>query len=460
MRLPSAVGMRDWKISTLVLIVLGLLATGVVSYLVGTGNEGVFLVALLVPGMLLSIWVAQRPALFPYAYVLVLGLDQLTPEGAGGVLTVPKVGAALLLVAYVLNMHRSPGLRSYRVFAPAALLLFYFTATMLWSLNSDGALVRSITFALLLTSFWLVAHFAQTLEDVWQFLGALVLFSLLTAVLAVLEFAAQYTASGLGVYIRAESVTGNANSSAFSIALGVLVLIGLRMRGLSGWRWLPTRWHIPAVALGMAALLMTGSRGGLLAFAAGFLVLVALTGMSWRNGLRLAVIAGAVALALPVVNQILPIPDNFNQRLLVPLQAGSDITAGRLDIWGAALNEVSDSALGGYGLSSSTVVGAERATHNSFLWALLEGGVIGLGIWCFLLLAAGWALWQARRQARRARDSRLEGTSVVLLALLMCGAAMAMSGNVEYHKHLWLILALAEALYGIGCVPPKIEQRR
>ncbi len=459
MRLGSAVKGRDWKISTLILIVLGLLLIGIVAYSVGTGSDGPFLIALLVPGFLISMWVVNRRALFPYIYILVLGLDQLTPETAGGVFTVPKVGAALLLAAYLLNTRRSPRLHSYRVFAPAALLLAYFTATTLWSLNGGGALVRSITFALLLTSFWLVAHFAQELEDVRQFLGALVLFALFASIMAVLEFAAQYNAGGLGLYIRADSITGNANDSAFSIALGMLVLIGLRMRGLPGWPWLSTRWHIPVVALGVTALLMTGSRGGLLAFAVGFVFLVALTGISWRNGLRLIVIIGGVALALPVVNQTLPILDNFNQRLVVPLQSGIDITSGRLDIWEAALDEVSDSALGGYGLSSSTAVGAERPTHNSFLWALLEGGVIGFGIWCLLLISAGWALWQVRKQARRTKNPNAESLSVVLLALLGCGIAMALSSDVEYHKQLWLILALAEAVYGICRATQKEIQR-
>jgi O-antigen ligase len=460
MRLPHIATMREWKLSTVALIVIGLLLTVVAGYFAGIGSEWVALIVVLVPGMLLAMRVAQRRALFPYVFVLILGLDQLTPDIAGSVFTLAKVGVALLLGAYLLNMRHSPGLRSYRVFVPAALLLFYFTATTLWSPNSSGAAVRSVTFALLLTSFWLIAHFAQTVEDVRQFLGALVLFALLTALLAVFEFADQYSMGGLGPYIRAASVTGSANDSAFIIALGALILIGLRMRGLPGWRWLPARWHVPALILCVAALLMTGSRGGLLAFAAGFLVLVALTGLSWRNALRLGVTVGVSTAALIAINQTLPILDNLNQRLVQPLEAGADITAGRLDIWQSALDEMSENALGGYGLSSSTSVGLERPTHNSYLWAFLEGGVIGLLIWCGLLASAGWVLWRVRRHARQTKDSLLEGFAVIMLALLMCGAAMALSGNVEYHKHLWLILALAEALYGLTRqLPPHAVQR-
>lgn len=434
-------------------LVAGLIVTvSMAAYSIGRGQEqtALLLVALIV-GATLALRVARRRTLFAYVYVFVLGLEYISPAWGAGVITIPKLGAALLLVAYVINSHRRFSFRSLRLFWLALVVIGYFGATVLTGDDVDSGLVRSSTFVLLLVSYLLVVHYCETRAEVHTFLGAFVLYAIVTAVVAVVQFAQQQNSvTELLTEIRANSLAGNPNESAYYISLGLMIVLAQRAGQGPGWRWLPPRAQLGVGVLFAAAIITTGSRGVLTATVAAVVACLFLT--RGRNRGRLLASVGLLIGGLVLINQMLPLLETLNLRIVDPLQANRDIMAGRLDIWEGALADFSESPLAGYGLGGYRYEG--RVTHNTFLWALLDGGIVGGVLWIALWLAALLILMRIYRAASIELRSDWQADVVALSGMFVCSAVRGLSGNIETDKLFWCVLALLEASHLLMAASP------
>ncbi len=172
--------------------------------------------------------------------------------------------------------------------------------------------------------------------------------------------------------------------------LGMILALGLPMAWYLGsiatttfMRWLNRAYFL----VGIVAILLTGSRGGLLAS------IVALSVVPWtltqvRRGVRIAAVVimfGAGLLAVRFV------PQEIFQRLSTTT---SEITEGtmneRLEVWKAGIAAVPERPLQGYGPAGWQMALSHRlgikGPHNTYLAILVDEGLIGLSLFLALFV--------------------------------------------------------------------------
>lgn len=149
------------------------------------------------------------------------------------------------------------------------------------------------------------------------------------------------------------------------------------------------------------ALLLTGSRSGLLSLAVTFLAMVAISKHKQRNFI---VILLLLLVAVPLLGHLTSGLQARYLSLLDSSQAGGDTAQGRVNALVLAIRSVADNPLFGHGLGTSgetnyNVMGASsQITHNLYLEILQEIGVIGL----FLFLSIAVSIVRTLREAKMA----------------------------------------------------------
>lgn len=203
---------------------------------------------------------------------------------------------------------------------------------------------------------------------------------------------------------------------------------------LFGWRDLSrlVRAGLALCTLAMlATLILTQSRGGLLALVAALLLLAALR---WRWGWlglpAVAVLIAALAWALGP------------RTLLDFLSTESAITSleGRMEIWSRAAYMIQDFPFTGIGMGSFTRVadllypfflappGHVDHAHSLFLQVAVDLGIPGLVAWLAVLAVVCLSAWRTYREGRRAGDGWVSGLGAGVLASQL---ALATHGLVD-----------------------------
>ena len=222
-----------------------------------------------------------------------------------------------------------------------------------------------------------------------------------------------------------------ANNQAAALLLPLAIAAA---RTLSGRR--PSRLlHGAATLLLIFGVLMTGSRGGLLA------TLVVLgTAVAYSSARRGAVVSLGVAAAVLLLVVVAVNPGGIANRF-----RDAD-SSGRTDIWTVGLSACSEYCLVGAGWGTfPTVYALEQASaseakvlkrgtayepHNIFLLAVVEAGVAGLVL---LVLGLATAVRTAHRLPRRLRGPPMA-------ALLGTIVSSVFLSNLEF-KFFWAVLA-------------------
>ena len=236
---------------------------------------------------------------------------------------------------------------------------------------------------------------------------------------------------------RATVFGQNANRAALVLCAGLLAAIGLvfgRARAALRPGWIA--WPIAAM-IGLA-LIMGGSRGGLLALAAG-LWAFSLSGKTFGIRLRNNIVA-LLAIGLAAWGAL---QSPMMQRRIQLAAQGN--LAGRQEIFPAAFQLFKNRPLTGWGPSNQYMLAVRlglptqlhltRDTHNLFLEVLTSTGLAGaipfltgLGLVC-------WGAWKARRG--------MEG--ILPAAQMVALLAGNLSGNYIVLKLQWVLLAYAMA---------------
>lgn len=229
----------------------------------------------------------------------------------------------------------------------------------------------------------------------------------------------------------------NANRAARVLCAGLLILVGLVYgRPQPGLRPSWIAWPTAAV-IGMA-MIMGGSRGGMIALAVGlwmFSFSGATLGIRIRNmvvSLLAIALAGWGAMQSPVMRE-----------RIAKAQAGN--MAGREVIFPTALKMFKDRPIVGWGPQNQYVLAVRlglpprlhftRDTHMLFLEVLTATGILGAIPYLTGLWLCCWAAWKARRG--------IEGIlPAAQMAALMVGN---LSGNYIQLKLQWVLLAYAMA---------------
>lgn len=180
--------------------------------------------------------------------------------------------------------------------------------------------------------------------------------------------------------------------------------------------------YITAVALMGVSLLLSGSRGGLVAFLAEIIFLVLLTtGTKSRSNLALK-LGLAVLLFIAVVGGAIFVGGDTSLTRVAETAATSDVTTGRSNIWRVTLEVIRanlpfGAGLGAFGVAYTphdTMSGLERVeqAHNDYLQVLADAGLVGLLIGGFFL----YRLFVSARAATRIRNTYRRGIAYGALA--------------------------------------------
>ena len=266
-----------------------------------------------------------------------------------------------------------------------------------------------------------------------QVMFVLALAALLLALMTILHIGTAKDSDSQRVTVFAQ----NANRAARVLLAGALAWVGLVV-GRPRKALKPAILAWPAFALIVLGIIMGGSRGGLVAFAAG-LWMFSMTGPTMGVRIRNIAVtlvllggAGFAAYKSPLMQERIQLAAQGN-------------LAKREVIFPAALAEFKSRPLIGYGPGNQYVLAVRlglppklhetRDTHNLFLEVLTATGVLGTIPFLWGLWVSCWSAWKARRG--------IEG--ILPAAQMMSTMVGNLTGNYIVLKLQWVLLAYAMA---------------
>ena len=180
--------------------------------------------------------------------------------------------------------------------------------------------------------------------------------------------------------------------------------------------------YVTGIALMGVALLLSGSRGGLVAFVAEVIFLALLTaGMKSRSKLGLKLALAALLLAA-IVGGAIFVGGETSLTRVAETAATQDVTTGRSNIWRVTLRVIAGNmplgaGFGAFGVAYTphdSMSGLERVeqAHNDYLQVLADAGIVGLLIGAFFL----WRLFLLGRDALSISNSYRRGIALGALA--------------------------------------------
>jgi len=198
---------------------------------------------------------------------------------------------------------------------------------------------------------------------------------------------------------------------------------------------------IAATALIVAAVLLSGSREGLIAMA----FIAAYYAWRSRYRLRLMVAVGAVVLVAATVET------SVFARFSSALQTGG---SGRTSIWAVALEAAKHRLLQGYGIGSFPAAydqfylrvpqpypyGWDSPAHNLILHYLVETGLVGL----FLIAAFLWMQFRSLRDVNPRGD--LQDERIMMEAALIAIGIVSTTIDLFHYKYAWLVFFMVALL--------------
>jgi hypothetical protein len=347
----------------------------------------------------------QEFGLYVLACIGALRLGRAHPSAARKKVLVATCGAfAALTLLGTLALPYSPGIPQAGYFiraaflAPLALALCVFafarTIRQVWLLAATFVL-GSALFALVLSILWATGHVAGTAN----------------------------TAAGarLGGLLSLGPVSIYWDPVALGSVLGVCLpfSLGLMLRG--GSRFAQLFFGISSATIAFA-LIASGTRGGMIGAAAGFVVLLALSGrVRPRAVLALASSAAFIGVFL---TQILRV-QSTNSVIASRLSSLSAITQdrnfqGRQHIWATNWHDVLNHALLPVGFSYDPTTGGGNP-HNYYLFVGLGTGLLGIGLCVCLLVFFALKLWRRAPSCAPGGQAVIWAAGGALAALLVAG---------------------------------------
>ncbi len=368
----------------------------------------------------------------------------------------------LAWLMYVLTRRRKElDFQSVHPWAAAALVLFvawaYLSTT--WSEDAGKALLSATEYAL--SGFLLVITYTavQTKRDLGRVLTAF-LFGAVTAIIYALINPQIDSEGRLSNVVLGPNVLGEA--LVCGLAIGIALIVMYRSPAMR----LITVGATVFVGLGV---LLTTSRSALLALVASLVAAIALAGR-WR------MVALCVTLILAGGSYVYFkqfAPTAQRQRIEAPLSSQQRSEDGRNTIWTLAIRAFEDQPLTGVGAGNFRVVqrrfllrpGVDRArtqtseviddpagkvAHNSFLSVASELGIVGLGLFWFLIGFGFYSALKAASLFKKLGEGRMQVVAISLVVAIVGSLGVQMFQSQQQEKVIWLLLGLAPATLAIA----------
>jgi O-antigen ligase len=317
--------------------------------------------------------------------------------------------------------------------------------SLLWTLSYGATMGTAFLYAQLIGSLWVIREFVRTREQVQTLLTAFFL-GLFVPLFDLLK----NFRSGAEAHTGSGRFTGsNLNAD----MLGLLLAIGLPLAWYLFWHG---RGAVRALSLiylpaGPLALLLTGTRGAFLAGLVGFsLIPITLR----RLTLRTYALAGTLLLVGAGSLTLVP-QSNWDRMATIPREIVGGGMTGRSAIWRAGLqafhdHEILGAGAGAYGEAAQPYYHTTRGlyAHNLPVNLLVEGGVIGFGIFAALLGACAWTILHLRPPDR-----------TLWCVLMLTWAVGNGSVSLESTKLTWVLFGLISALSGLLPTVESLKQK-
>jgi O-antigen ligase len=295
--------------------------------------------------------------------------------------------------------------------------------------------------------FYLFINLLQTRSDlrllvkVWV-LGAV--FEALCGIGASLAYQLYGIETPFSEMFRAQGTLGDSNLFAAHLAAGVLLT--LLYRRLSS----PVAtWTIFAIFAQVGGIYFSASRGGLLSFGIGLVVLWLMVASKRQKLVNAAVGLGVVISILWMINQNGRFTTNLvTERLKTSTLSLDDPEAlQRVTLWRAALQGFYDSPLLGVGSGNFAYLRATGSqpggrAHNTYLEILCENGVLGFLVYLTFVIAVLSGLYG---RGRSHLDLQRRAVNGILFAAVLLVGLNGVTISIQNYRGLWILLALVAA---------------
>ena len=344
--------------------------------------------------------------------------------------------AAALRQRWAMPAWSSPYAPAWLLAITAALTISLFTGYRSAGEWLPWALFNKYAGWFVLCGYFLTGAFLATLGGqaaIWRCLTVFCMFAAWTAALSLVAYPVLFQADTLDYLVTATRLTAwLQNPNSFGLAIVIALCIGLPSRVFKTWH----------VAVLIAALILTFSRGAWISGVAAFGTLLLLNRQSLQPlKIALPIVIGAVLLMMGVNHSITVMFDSpampiLSERLSIEASAVTQ----RVDTMELALRLFLEAPLFGVGLgvfheaAKAAGLPAGGATiHNSLLWLLTETGLAGASVFAGFYIGC----------LRRFYTSRAQPHHTAMLAVLAAFMAMSMTGEYLYQRYLWLLLGLS-----------------
>ena len=373
----------------------------------------------------------MRSVAYAGLWIFVFSLPWEVVGAIGGVAVLVRLTGALALGMALLVVTVSGRFRRLHPFHVAAFLFVVWAGLNLLFFNSVPSLPsKYFKFIQLGLAVWMMWELAPT----WPRLMGLLIAYVCGSYVAAVDTLLLYRSASKLLRFTAGNTDPNDLAMTLALALPMAWYVGMTHRN-SVVRWV-CRVYVP---LGILAIALTGSRGGMvttvLALTIVPLTLGRLTPGKMAAAVGLLIVTGALA--------VVYVPEKIVQRLSTTQAEVADKNFGnRGPIWRAGFHAFERKPIVGYGTSGFVraimpEMGARsQLAHNSYLSVLVEQGMIGLFLYLMMFLAAYRAILHLPKVERRFALILLATLSVAILPLTW-----------EDRKPLWFILA---ALVGLS----------
>jgi hypothetical protein len=315
----------------------------------------------------------------------------------------------------------------------------------LYELRAWEARLHGVTFLKVLLYYLLLVGSVDSPQRLRQFLAWLVVFAAALTALALLQYHGVINVPALAALDQFEidKSTGEATVIPRLCSTGIfndpndlslLLVAGIGLAAFLAFKPQAGASRLPWLACGamfLYALVLTHSRGGLIAFLIGLLVL-----FFSRYGWRKAVLGSA--LVLPLVGV-----------LFAGRQTDMDMESGtaqqRIQLWGEGLQLLRTSPVFGIGMNR---YGEELGlvAHNSFVHCYVELGLLGGTLFTGAFFVAAGSLHRLRPHSDGIPDPEMRRLRPYLLAIVVAYATGLLVLSRAYVVPTYLILGLA-AIY-------------
>ena len=408
---------------------------------------------------------AFRDLVWGLGAVAALSYLEAIPAVAGGGLSGSKLLSAMVVFAWFLLITTQHQTRKF-FWVAHPYLSGIISAFLIWVLMSSTWAAVSIASLTVLGSFGLglllfpVTYTAlREVVDVKKLLTVLVVFGFIAAVYG---FAIDPSASGASggdptaELNRLGGSIGDPNRFAAKVLPAAIIAVALALITKSPAAKV---FFWGATAVGIVAVLLSLSRGGLIAALGVCLIAPFVAG-----GARAKVaVFSCSAIALSIVALFVLTPPEARQRI-----TESDGGNGRTDIWTVGWRMFEAHPVNGIGagnfegtsihyliqpgaiLRDEYFIAAPKVAHNSYLHVLSELGIVGITLFMAIIVISLSCLFRAAQIARRIgeRDLRILAQAVFLAAVSVLVANFFISEQLA--KLPWLLLAMGPGMLAIA----------